>query len=243
MECLWKKLESTHWRYDKFIEPSWVLPLSDTWDDFIKSSAKSLRRKIRKASKRLESGELIVRSTQNELDVDQAFKVLVDLHQRRFVSKGERGVFADPRTVNFLQSATRSLCLKNQAEILIGFVGDEPFVAHLYLLGAKGPQLYQSGADPENMKLEPGHLVFTFAVQKAIEQGCEEFDFLRGDESYKSFWGAKPRTLIKTRFVSRAPVPTMINQSYRALRSAKTAGVSIWANCSLPGKTPSPQPK
>ena len=182
-----------------------------------------------------------VKSTLDGIPFHKAFDVLVDLHQRRFVSKGERGVFSDPRTNNFLSSAIESLCAKNRAEILIGYVEEAPFVAHLYLLGEKGPQLYQSGANPEFMKLEPGHLMFSYAVRKAIENGHTELDFLRGDEAYKSFWGAERQPLLKTRFVSRSVGPTIINHSYRALRYAKVTGTSIWSNLGLTGESPAGQ--
>ena len=47
--------------------------------------------------------------------------------------------------------------------------------------------------DPEFAALSPGTLVIGTAIESAIREGCGEFDFLRGDEEYKYFWGAAVR--------------------------------------------------
>lgn len=211
----------THWRYDKDLEPTWKLDISKTWEQFVASSKKSLRRKVKKAQKRLSSGEMQVRSTMEGEEFEFAFGTLVELHQDRFNNKGLPGVFADDSFTEFLRSAIRTLAKKRSAEILIGFYQDKPIAAQLYLLGEQGPQLYQGGVRTDAMHLEPGHLMFTYAVRKSIERGYSVFDFLRGSEPYKSYWGAVPQKLINVRCVSRDIIPTTLNQAYRGLRSLK----------------------
>lgn len=211
----------SYWRYDRQLEPTWIIELPATWKMFKERSSSSLRRKIKKAETRLDSGEVVVRSTSIDLDFDIAFEKLIELHQERFVSKGEPGVFSDQRFRSFLGKATRTLVEQQAAEILLGYRDDEAFVAHLYLNGTRGPQLYQSGVRTSAMKLEPGHLMFTYAVRKAIENGHAIFDFLRGSEAYKPFWGAVPQPLTLARCVSSNLIPTSINRSYQFLRHLK----------------------
>jgi len=224
----------THWRYQKDLEPTWKLDISKTWEQFIASSKKSLRRKVKKAQKRLDSGEVKVRSTMDGLDFEFAFETLVELHQDRFISKGEPGVFADVQFTDFLRRAVGTLGEKRRAEILIGYFENRPIAAQLYLLGEEGPQLYQAGVRTSAMNLEPGHLMFTYAVKKSIERGYKVFDFLRGDEPYKSYWGAVPQKLLNVRCVSKQVVPTAIHQTYRGLRSLKHAATK-WMPHSVGG--------
>ncbi len=209
------------WRYDRELESTWVLPIPDHWEEFVSQTKKSLRRKIKKARKRLESKEVTVRSTSDGLEFDDAFAILVKLHQERFVGKGEPGVFSDPKFTDFLYNAAGSLVEKRRAEILIGFHDNGPIVSHLYLNAELGPQLYQSGVSAGAMQLEPGHLLFTYAVGKAIEGGFREFDFLRGSEPYKPYWGAIPQPITTARFVSNNLVPTTINRAYQFIRKLK----------------------
>jgi len=213
--------EKPFWQYACELEPTWVLEMPDSWEQFLSSSSKSLRRKVRKAEKRMDAGELVVRSTLDGLDFESAFDVLVDLHQQRFESKGEPGVFSDPRFTSFLKDAIDLLRQSQRAEILVGYAGDDPIVAQLYLISDSGPQLYQSGVRIDKMNMEPGHTLFTYAVRKAMSQGYPVFDFLRGSEPYKPYWGAVPQQLLKVRCVSKQPVPTAVNQTYRFLRSLK----------------------
>jgi CelD/BcsL family acetyltransferase involved in cellulose biosynthesis len=41
------------------------------------------------------------------------------------------------------------------------------------------------------MELEPGHSLTIAAIRQAIEEQFSVYDFLRGDEKYKSYWGGK----------------------------------------------------
>ena len=220
--ALGSELESNkYWRYDTDLEPTWILNIPAKWEEFVRLSKKSLRRKINKAIRRLTEGEVTVRTWPGEMEFEIAFEVLVDLHQERFISKGERGVFADERFREFLSSATKSLGDKQNAEILVAYSNDEPVGVQLYLVGPDGPQLYQSGARSSALNLEPGHLLFTFAVKRAIGRGFPVFDFLRGNEPYKPYWGAVPRPICRTRCVSKRFLPTVINRVYIKLRALK----------------------
>ena len=221
------------WKYQKTIDACWYLTLPDSWEKFCKAAKRSLRRKIRKAEKRIESGEVVIRSTSDELDFETAYKTLVELHQVRFKSKGEPGVFADPAFDSFLKQSATTLCHQQKAEILVAYADSKPIGCHFYLLSDSGPQFYQGGVLTTRMDLEPGHLMFTYAVKKAIDSGCQEFDFLRGDESYKPFWGAVRRELFLVRLVSKKAKPTLANMAYRFARQSKhvmAAAASCLAN-------------
>jgi CelD/BcsL family acetyltransferase involved in cellulose biosynthesis len=71
-----------------------------------------------------------------------------------------------------------------------------PIAAEYHFVGKRTNYSYQSGIDPERMNVSPGHLANFFSVRRAIEEGRAHFDFLRGDESYKTFWLATPRPTI-----------------------------------------------
>lgn len=212
---------NNYWRYQKNLEPTWVLDLPGTWKEFIANSKKSLRRKIKKADSRLNSPEFRVESSLENLTVEEAFETLVELHQDRFTSQGKPGVFADSRFYHFLKEATESLHQKQKIEILVGYYNEEPFIAQIYLSHPCGPKLYQAGIRSTHMHLEPGHFLLTFAVRRAIENGFEQFDMLRGNHAYKPYWGAQPRELFKLRMVSPKLIPSTINRSYQILRGVK----------------------
>lgn len=216
-----RELDGEFWTYHKPLESTWIIQLSDTWESFVTSRNASLRRKIRKAERRLDQNEFAVRSTRNDLDLATAFTTLVELHQIRFRSKGEPGVFANPRFESFLSEATKRLVPKDNLEIIVIEHNGIPVVAHLYLVSPTGLQMYQSGVRTDAMKLEPGYLMFTYAIRRSIQEGMPSFDFLRGDEPYKKFWGAAPSRLRVTRCVSNRFGSTVKHQAIRTLRQIK----------------------
>jgi len=216
-----ESLANRFWRYETDLEPTWQLDLPEDWQSFLSKSKKSLKRKIKKADKRLKSDEIEIRSTLDGLCFEEAWEHIVRLHQSRLVSKGKAGAFADENFEEFLHNAIASLAEEERAEIIVAYHEGGPIGAHLMLHDSGRTLLYLAGILAEKSKLEPGHLLITFEVRRAIEQGREVFDFLRGDQPYKKYWGAVPNQLQSIRFVSRSAVPTAINQGFRLLRQVK----------------------
>ena len=199
-------------------EPAWKLTLPESWDDFKSTAKRSLKRKIKKAIRRLETDEFTV-TTCADIPVEEAFETLKELHTLRLNSMGEPGVFADPEFESFLRSAVIDFHRQGKSEIVIVSQNGKPIASHLYFHSSDGCQLYQSGYDPEAMKLEPGHLMITLMVKKAIKRGDQCFDFLRGNESYKAYWGATPHAQNKLRLVAKRVLPTVISKVVETGRS------------------------
>lgn len=195
------------------IEPTWMINLPKSWEEFVSGSGSFLRRKIRKAEKRLNSGEFVLRSTAADLDVDDAFKIFQELHIERYLAKGESGAFDDPNFGPFLRAALHRLCDKRQAEIVTVEHLGTPVGAQILLVAETGYQYYQSGYSTEHLKSEPGYMMFTATLKQAIAQGHETFDFLRGNEAYKAKWGAVSGNHKKLRLISRRVIPTVVSQS------------------------------
>ena len=219
-----KSVSNSFWCEEEDIDSTWLLALPGSWDEFKAESKKSLRRKIKKAEKRLDSDSFEIRSTlEDDLCSDEAWNLLVQLHQGRFTSKGEEGAFADPCFDSFLKGAFDELSKEHRAEIIVAYCDGEPIGAHLYFFGEEGPQLYQAGIQIEKIACEPGHLLITHAVRKSIERGYQNLDFLRGTEKYKSYWGAVPKQLRRIRYVSKAMLPSSVVQGHMAFRKIRQA--------------------
>ena len=193
----------------RVVEPAWRLQLKDNWDEFKKQTKQSLRRKINKALRRIDSDEFEI-SSSTEMSIEDAFETFSDLHTRRFESMGKPGVFADPKFKEFLKSAVVDFDRNGKCEIVFASHEGKTIASQLYFISANGFQLYQSGYVPDAMKLEPGHLLFTWMAKKAIDRGDSYLDFLRGNEPYKEYWGADPHEQKKLRMVIKKPLPTAI---------------------------------
>jgi CelD/BcsL family acetyltransferase involved in cellulose biosynthesis len=63
---------------------------------------------------------------------------------------------------------------------------------------------YLGGYDPAFQLVSPGTLLIARAIEQAICERAQEFDFLRGQEAYKYLWGAKNRMVYRRCFWPRA---------------------------------------
>lgn len=184
------------------LEGCWETKLPPSWEELNKRLSKSMRRKTKKAVQRTsdEACEII---SSDDVEFEWLWPQFVGLHQQRREMLGQAGCFADQNFERFLQQASEKLIAERRAElILINFDG-LPLASMLLFNDVSTNYMYQSGADCTRMKLEPGYQLALVAIQKSIENGFQKFDFLRGDEPYKSRWDTRRVPILRSRLVPR----------------------------------------
>jgi CelD/BcsL family acetyltransferase involved in cellulose biosynthesis/SAM-dependent methyltransferase len=115
---------------------------------------------------------------------------LIDLHQRRWMMRGETGVFTDPRVERCHREALPQLCKRGMLR-LYGL--ERKGVVTAVQLGFQHHRrafFYVGGFDPDDAQVSPGTLLTAHAIRQAQREGCRWFDFLKGDEPHKLSWGA-----------------------------------------------------
>jgi CelD/BcsL family acetyltransferase involved in cellulose biosynthesis len=122
---------------------------------------------------------------------------LFELHESRARQKKITSTFTGEQLIGFHSSLVREISkkgwlwlkfLKNEDQIIAAFYGFV-FGRHLFY--------YQMGFDPEWEKYSPGTVLLYEVIQEAFSKNIKEFDFLRGDETYKSRWAENSRALYK----------------------------------------------
>jgi CelD/BcsL family acetyltransferase involved in cellulose biosynthesis len=175
---------------------SWSLPLPTSWSELQQSHrGRSVYRKAKKCFGRIESNEIVVRQLTHASELNEAMEHLIRLHQARRESVGDQGCFSDPRFEPFLREALGNMLASGTACISVCEKAGVVIGVALLLLGSDTVFMYQSGIDPNYMPLEPGHLTVTGCLLFAISKGHKNYDFLRGDEPYKTYWGAQAQPL------------------------------------------------
>jgi CelD/BcsL family acetyltransferase involved in cellulose biosynthesis len=202
----------------KPLESAWQVELPDKWESYLPTLNSSFRRKVRKCLERVDCGEIQAHVVNSAGESDRGFEILVQLHRARRESIGESGCFADPRFYNFLKEAIPAMLNKSQARIAWLECEGKPIGAALLLTGPAYVGMYQSGLEPSAIALEPGHTLAGFLVRDAVRCGVKTFDFMRGDEAYKSLWRAKPIALSKTRFLPRSRIALGLSQAESSAR-------------------------
>lgn len=181
----------------------WAIELPADWEEFLALQSKSHRKQLRRAERRvLDSESCIWHPVRSVDELNYAWPILIDLHQRRRQSLGEPGCFASDRFESFHRQLSQRLLERGQLRMSWLEIDHQPVAAELHFAGAGQVFAYQGGVDPDRLDDEPGRLSNIATIRAAIEEGTHVFDFLRGDEAYKAHWRAQPRPTVHLKAVS-----------------------------------------
>ncbi len=166
-----------------------VLDLPTSIDGFYEMIGKKERHELRRKRRRYESevGPLLHKTYKGS---GFGIEEFVRLHRR---AGGRKGMFmTPPRHAFFSRLATQSGWRVDLLEL--------DGVATACLFGwsdASGYYLYNSSFEPDLQSASPGLVLLTSMIEVAIDAGIKTFDFLKGEEGYKSRLGARSRQLYK----------------------------------------------
>ena len=145
----------------------------------------SLEKKHKKLIKEMKVNHAIVR---DENGLATALDDLYLLHRKRAKEKGIQSNFLSPDVKRFHKEVGR-LFLRDQILNLQFLYGDKNPISALYAFNyGNKTYYYQAGSDPEWGKWSVGGVLLYLTLQKAFNDGYDEFDLLKGAESYKSLW-------------------------------------------------------
>jgi CelD/BcsL family acetyltransferase involved in cellulose biosynthesis len=200
----------------------WRLPLKPDWEDYLHTLGSTRRNLVRKLTRRtFDSGRAVLRWVDGEDEFEHGWRILVDLHQRRRRSLGQRGCFSCPNFAAFLKLAARRFLRLGRLRLQWVELDGRPVVCELDFAGDQIVYLYQSGMDPDLTSERPGWLGTIAALRRAAADGFAAFDFLRGDEPYKAHWRAVPRPLVDYRIVATTARSRAHHMLWRAREEAK----------------------
>lgn len=121
------------------------------------------------------------------------FESLADLHRRRWESRGEAGVLADPRVRQFHRLAIPGMQRAGFLRLWGLDIDAETIAVYYGFHHRNRGYAYLTGFDPDYERESPGALLLAHAIAEAQHEGATEVHFLRGREPYKYHWGAIDR--------------------------------------------------
>ncbi len=133
------------------------------------------------------------------------FPDLMRLHRMRFDQIDKASSFRDEQLLEFHTRLLKRMASRPWPRLYLLEL-DGQTVASLYGFSV-GSRFcfYQSGMDPQWSKLSPGVVMLGCGIEHTIETGHNEFDFLRGTQSYKLHWAKYSRKAVTVRFFDGRP--------------------------------------
>ena len=210
-------------------EGAWVADLPSDFAEMYSQMSKSMRRKVRAAEKRLDDEETTVFSSESAA-FDGLWKSFVVLHQQRREMLGQPGCFEDSEFEEFLKTACHELVQEGLAELNVIEKSGKPFATSLSFISNQKWMMYQTGFDVSRYKESPGYQIVLQAIHRAIERGCTVFDFLRGDEPYKSRWLTDRVELAKLRIIPPTGEAIVRNNLWSSAKAIKYIATTVQEN-------------
>ena len=170
--------------------------LPGTFEEYLERLAKKerheLRRKMRRAGDLLPGLAFRVTRTPEELAND--LPSFVELHRKSHPAKE---VFMDEAMTVFFREVAEGFL--DSGRLRLGFLSTRGMdVASVFQFRTDDALLlYNSGYDPAHRAANPGLVLIARSIGLAVEEGCAEYDFLRGTERYKYDLGGVDRVVYR----------------------------------------------
>lgn len=182
------------------------IPLPATFEKYLAGIGISLRANYRRrwrALQREHQAECITISGAAELS--SHFPALLALHRMRFEQRAADSAFLAPRVPEFHAEALRVMAAQGFARMFLLKAGGEIIAAIYGFSVGRTFQFYQCGMHPGWVKYGLGQVLIGNAIDQNIAAGQATFDFLRGDESYKTQWAEQAHANTTLRFFDQRP--------------------------------------
>ncbi len=169
--------------------PCRYVPLPSSWDAYAALARRHCTRRPCTVVRARRAWTEAQFTDANDATIDGSIEILLQLHHRRWQSNlGEAR-----RTYGrlFREAYDRGCC-----RISVLKRGDAPVAAQAIFANGEPRirNLYMIAADRSQSRA-PGLGILARDIERAIAEGVVEYDFLRGDETYKAHFGAELRQL------------------------------------------------
>jgi CelD/BcsL family acetyltransferase involved in cellulose biosynthesis len=116
---------------------------------------------------------------------------LIDLHDAKWQRRGEPGMIQANGSAEFICDVAREFARGDMLRFFSLRFRDQ--IAAIILAFPYGSTMfgYLSAFDPEHEALGVGRTLLLEAIRYCYQNGYRSWNFLRGDEPYKFWWGAQ----------------------------------------------------
>lgn len=189
-----------------------VLQLPENENELLHLFSKRQRANLRNAHSRLEragGGSVEIATDEN---LHEVLSDLFALHSERWSERGEPGVLGDERIRRFHSIAAPCLLTEGMLQLSRLRSKDRTLSVIYSLFAGDTCFCYLQGFDPDFRQLSPGTQLMFSVIQNAVAAGRRNFDFLRGQESYKQHWRAESKPTYRIQ-LSRSSLAALLESS------------------------------
>lgn len=164
----------------------------ENWEEYYHTLTKNGRHKVnklrRKIQKLKDDHQIEFKHITDNDDLQEQLHTLFKLHQKRWKERNIYSKFFKPETQAFYKDISEAFCDNNWMDLSFLNIGGKAVAASWGFIYDNRYYCMTSAFDPGYSSINPGHILTMRLIERAIQSGLSKFDFLKGDELYKSFW-------------------------------------------------------
>jgi CelD/BcsL family acetyltransferase involved in cellulose biosynthesis len=165
--------------------------LHNSYDDYLASRSKNLRSDLRRHQRKArQDGVAVVALSPDEFSPELLPEVFLSLNFARF--QDESG-FRTPARQAFVRAAFPQVFRQGRLKPFALTVGGKVIALDVCLAGPRGLGTWNGGFLPEAEKYAPGTLLVAEELRHCFASSMEEYDWLQGQDSYKTRWATGSR--------------------------------------------------
>ncbi len=170
--------------------PCTEIRFNGSFEKFCASRSKDLRRNLRRYRKKAEAIGAVQFEVGNEAH-PELMNALIELHTAKWEKRGEPGMIQANSSAEFLCEVARGFSTRDMLRFFsLRFQGK--IVALILAFPYRKTMCgYLTAFDPEHEPLGFGRTLLFEALGFSYENGYNAWNFLRGEEPYKFWWGAE----------------------------------------------------
>jgi CelD/BcsL family acetyltransferase involved in cellulose biosynthesis len=155
--------------------------------------------------------------------VAETMNIFFQLHQERWKDLGLPGVFATQEMRGFYTDVAMLFANKGWLGLYLLTTNDEPIAVQYGFEYERRMYNALGGFDPAYAKYSVGNLICLGVIERSIDRGLEEYDFMKGGEAYKFVWTSENRRNVGIRFVNRKLASSIRDVGLKVLGKTKGA--------------------
>jgi CelD/BcsL family acetyltransferase involved in cellulose biosynthesis len=174
-----------------------VAALPETWEAYIAALKPRMRTKVRSLRRALEQEHRVELAVAGAETLAPTLESLFTLHEKRWATRGETGVFAAPAKRDFYHRMAASFLERGALHLATLLVDGAPVAHQCCLRHGDAAYLLQEGYDPAWEERGVGNVLRAMVIERMIGEGVRAYDFLRGVTSHKLSWGGAEKESVR----------------------------------------------
>lgn len=185
------------------------LTLQGTWDEHLSQRSKNHRKRLRKEERFLEEGPVETVFVPDFDSKDPRIGTILEGTMRieskswKF-RKGSPRIQTDAASKMFYEGFLKSFAERCWLNTWFLLYENKPIAYAINFRYGGRAFAYNSAFDEAYQELGAGSLLHLLRIRNAFQEGLKEYDFLRGEESYKQQWTSTYRNLYQVAIANRS---------------------------------------